>query len=643
MKKILVVDNHPVMLKYMRELLENAGHHVWTAEDGLAALDMLKLHTPEVVFVDLIMPNISGDKLCRIIRRMPGLESVYVVVLSGIAAEEKIHVAEFGANACIAKGPFATLSTHIFKALEDAGPGQEAYSSPGTIGLDDVHPREITHELLSVKRHFEVILDSMMEGILEIVSDERIVYANPTAAAMIGIPEESLLGSRLTDFFDETNKGRIRSFLGSGGGAPHCSFENHPLELNGRQVLIKVRPVKDRFAKNIIMLHDVTERLRIESQLQQAQKLEAIGTLAGGIAHDFNNILTAIMGNISLAMAYLGDETKAANKLIAAEQAALRAKDLTQQLLPFSKGGAPIKRAASLVTAVREVCREVTRNNPVLCHVSVPEDLWSAEVDVLQFRQALQHLMNHSVHAMREGGTIIADATNATVEQDGLLHLRPGKYIKITIQDQGSGIPEELICRIFDPYFSMCDAQGGLGLATAYSVIKNHGGTITVNSKLKSGTTFEVYLPALEPSAAWSSPPIPQSPRKQHCILVMDDEAVIRNVVGDMLSHLGYSVAFAVDGAQAIEIYQRAMSSGKTFDGVIMDLTVEGGMGGKEAIQRLRIIDPNVKAVVSSGYSHDPIMSHFKEYGFCGVLDKPYKLSDLNSVLSDLLFMGQPS
>jgi len=349
------------------------------------------------------------------------------------------------------------------------------------------------------------------------------------------------------------------------------------------------------------------------------------------------------MGNISLAMAYLKDETKAANKLLAAEQAALRAKDLTQQLLPFSKGGAPIKRAASLVSAVRDVCREAIQNSSVHCHVSISEDLWSAEVDALQLRQALQHLMSHAVQAMGGGGTIFANATNATVEPDSPLPLSPGRYIKITIQDQGSGIPSELVCRIFDPYFSMCDAQGGLGLATAYSVINNHGGTITVNSKLKAGTTFDVYLPALEHSAARPSSPVPRSPRKQQCILVMDDEAVIRNVVGDMLSHLGFSVAFAVDGAEAIDIYKKAMSSGKTFDGVIMDLTVEGGMGGKEAIQRLRVIDPNVKAVVSSGYSHDPIMSHFKEYGFCGVLDKPYKLSDLNNVLSDLLFMGQLS
>jgi PAS domain S-box-containing protein len=605
---------------------------------------MLKLHTPDVMFVDLIMPNISGDKLCRIVRRMPELEGVYVVVLSGIAAEEKIQVAEFGANACVAKGPFATLSRHVFKVLEDAGREQATYGTPGTIGLDDVHPREITHELLSVKRHFEVILDSMVEGILEIVSDERIVFANPIAASLMGIPEENLLGARLTDFFEDGDSDKIRSFLGLDGGVPQVSFENQPFNLNGRQVLIKVRPVKDKFAKVIVMLHDVTDRLRIESQLQQAQKLEAIGTLAGGIAHDFNNILTAIMGNISLAMAYLRDETKAANKLVAAEQAALRAKDLTQQLLPFSKGGAPIKRATSLVAAVRDICRTSTEDTALSCQVSVPEDLWSAEVDLIQLRQALQHLMNHAVQAMQNGGTIFAGAVNTTVEQDGSLPLRPGRYVKITIRDEGCGIPEELISRIFDPYFSTRDTQAGLGLATAYSVISNHGGTITVSSKLKVGTTFEVYLPALGHPAARPSPPIRQSSCcKEHCILVMDDEAVIRNVVGDMLSHLGFSVAFAVDGAEAIDIYQKAMSSGRTFDGVIMDLTVEGGMGGKEAIQRLRTIDPNVKAVVSSGYSHDPIMSHFKDYGFCGVLDKPYKLSDLNSVLSDLLFMGQPS
>lgn len=642
MKKILVVDNHPLMLTYMTELLEKAGHQVWTAHDGLAALDILKRCVPDVMFVDLIMPNISGEKLCRIIRRIPELDKVYVVILSGIAAEERIQVADFGANACIAKGPFATLSRHVFRVIEEAD-RREACCRPGTFGLDEVHPREITHELLSIKRHFEVILDSMMEGILEIVSDERIVYANPMAISIIGMPEESLLGSRLTDLLEVSDRGRIRSLLGAQGMPPLSTQEHRPVHLNGRQVLIKIRPVTDKFSKTVVMMHDVTERLRIETQLQQAQKLEAIGTLAGGIAHDFNNILTAIMGNISLAMAYLKDENKATEKLSAAEQAALRAKDLTQQLLPFSKGGAPIKRATSVGAAVHEVCRAASVGTGVHCSLSVAEDLWPAEVDVLQFRQALQNLLSHAVQGIRQNGAVFASAANTIVEPRSSLPLRPGRYVRIRIQNEGEGIPPEHIDRIFDPYFSTCDTQGGLGLATAYSVINNHGGAITVESRLKVGTTFEVYVPAMDHPVADPSPPVPTSSSVPRSILVMDDEPVIRNVVADMLTHLGYSFALAGDGTEAIALYQDAMSAGRTFDGVIMDLTVEGGMGGKEAIQYLRGIDPNVKAVVSSGYSHDPIMSHFQEHGFCGVLDKPYKLSDLSHVLNNLLVMARAS
>ncbi len=643
MKKILVVDNHPVMLKYMRDLLEKAGHQVWTAEDGLAALDLLKTETPDVIFVDLIMPKISGEKLCRIVRRMPHLENTYVVILSGIAAEEKILFAEFGANACIAKGPFATLSGHVLRTLDLADQELGMATRRATFGLENVHPREITSELLSVKRHFEVILGSMVEGILEVVHDERIVYANPIAISLMGMPEECLLGSRFSDFFEEPDRDRIRALMGGEGNGFNQSLENQPLHLNGRAVLIKIRPVNDRFAKTIVMIHDVTERLRIEAQLQQAQKLEAIGTLAGGIAHEFNNILTAIMGNISLAMAYLNGESRAVEKLIAAEQAALRARDLTQQLLPFSKGGAPNKKAASVANAVHEVCRTAAKNTNVLCSVCVPEDLWATEVDALQFRQAIHHLVSHAVRAMPEGGTVSATACNVTIDPTSLLPLHPGNYIKITIEDQGQGIPEDLIGRVFDPYFSLQDTQGGLELATAYSVINNHGGTITVDSRLKNGTRFNVYLPALEGTDQQPPAPAAGNGGKRHCILVMDDEAVIRSVVGDMLSHLGYSVAFAADGAEAIALYEQAMASGQSFDGVIMDLSVEGGMGGKEAIQQLKVIDPNVRAVVSSGYSHDPILSHFKDYGFCGVLDKPYKLSDLNQVLRDVLIASDPS
>ncbi|MHC4536410.1 MAG: 7TM diverse intracellular signaling domain-containing protein, partial [Planctomycetota bacterium] len=373
-------------------------------------------------------------------------------------------------------------------------------------------------------------------------------------------------------------------------------------------------------------LMDITEKRQLEEELQKAQKLESIGVLAGGIAHDFNNILVSIMGNISLAKMDVNQHDTIYKLLEKAENASKRATDLTQQLLTFSRGGAPIKKVTTISDVIVDCSAFVVSGSNVRCDFNMPADLWPVEIDVGQIGQVIQNIIINAEQAMPDGGIIRISAENTFVESNHGLPLKPGKYVKIDIQDQGTGIPEVYLNKIFDPYFTSKQKGSGLGLTTAFSIIRKHDGHIVAKSQLEAGTTFTVYLPS-------SKEKVPQKTEDRHAeisgkgkILAMDDEEMIRDLVGDMLNRLGYEAEVARHGEEAIHIYRRAIESGEPFDAVILDLTVPGGMGGKETIERLRELDSNLKAIVSSGYSNDPIMSEPKKYGFSSVVVKPFDI-----------------
>ncbi len=383
---------------------------------------------------------------------------------------------------------------------------------------------------------------------------------------------------------------------------------------------------------------DISERKRMEEELLKVRKLESVGVLAGGIAHDFNNILTAILGNISLALINTDPENENHALLLESEKASLRAQELTQQLLTFAKGGEPVKKIAAIDEVIKDSAGFVLRGSNVRCDFQFSEDLWPVVLDAGQISQVIQNIIINAAQAMPGGGRIVIFCTNCNLNLNSVVPVSPGNYIKIIIKDQGIGIPADMLDKIFDPYFTTKQQGSGLGLAITHSIIKKHKGYLAVDSRLGQGTTFTIYLPAAQNKTGSETrdviaAPLPCSGR----IMIMDDEETIRALLSRTLSRAGYEVVAVNDGEQAVLLYKKALAAEQSIDLVIMDLTIPGGMGGKDAVREILKINPEAKVAVSSGYSNDPVIANFSEYGFCGALGKPFKVSRVLEFVAQVL------
>lgn len=494
------------------------------------------------------------------------------------------------------------------------------------------------------RRMLKTLLDTLPDII--VFKDTASVFrvCNQKACDLYGLAESELIGKTDFDLYPPDLAQAFREeevHVMTEGTALMTERQLHTARASIWEEAIKV-PMYDERGRVVGILsaaRDISDRKRMEYELLRAQKLESVGILAGGIAHDFNNLLTAILGNLSLVReeALEQGHEQLAGTLMSAERATLRAKDLTHQLLTFARGGVPVKKVFSLAEPLREWTQFALHGSNVRYQVSVGPDLWPVNADEGQISQAINNLVINAQQAMPNGGTVYVSIVNFAVPHDTSV-LKAGKYVEISVRDQGIGIPEEHLLKVFDPYFTTKQKGSGLGLTTTYSIVKNHGGHIGVESVMGEGTTFYVYLPASEEKPGVAGPPAQQT---AHCecarILLMDDEEDIRVLGKRMLVRSGYVVELAVDGSEAIRLFCDARERREPFDLVILDLTIPGGMGGEETIRALRTIDPNVKAIVSSGYSTEAHMADYARYGFNAVIPKPYQLDEIRNTVFRIL------
>lgn len=505
-----------------------------------------------------------------------------------------------------------------------------------SVGRDITELKLAEEKAARIAREWQATFDAANDAIWVLDQKQRVLRSNKTAERFFNLTCEDFIGKHCWEIVHNTSK-----------PIPECPLlkaqkslcrETMELQIGDGWFQVKVDPILDaanRYAGAVHIVSDITERKRMEEELLKAQKLESIGILAGGIAHDFNNILTSISGNISLAKMQVKPEHDIFDLLSAAETASVRAQGLTRQLLTFAKGGMPVKETVSLSKLIKESSIFVLRGSKSGCKFKIAKDLWPVDADHGQINQVINNIVINANQAMPDGGTILISAENLMPEEIRAVPVKPGRYIRISIKDQGVGIAEKHLFKIFDPYFTTKQAGSGFGLATAYSIIKKHNGYILVESVPGTGTTFDIYLPASDKKIQETKEEVLLKGRGK--ILVMDDDVLLKEMVKEMLDLLGYESEFAKDGDEAIEMYKEAIESEKPFDAAILDITIPGGMGGKEAIKMLQEINPEIKAVVFSGYSDDEVLANFSEYGFKGMMPKPFDVYDLGKVLNDVL------
>ena len=592
-------------------------------------------------------------------RLAAGLISFVVLVISivGLILTRKMsrQLEQMAGEALLAREQGETLNVQlqqevderkkIAEDLERTKDGLEQRVKERTADLSqEIEERRNTeYALATEKEQLTVTLRSIGDGVITTDMNGKIVLVNKVAEDLTGWRQDEALGKTLSEVFHTINmqsreacENPVDILMRSGMIYPQeedallVSRDN-----SERYVSESCAAISDQNSKIIgavLVFRDVTGKKKMQDEALKSEKLKSVGVLAGGIAHDFNNILAAILGNISLAKLQIDQEVNSnARKLLeGAEKASLRARNLTQQLLTFSKGGEPVKKVESISEIIRDSANFILTGGKIHCVYDIEENLWPVNIDTGQMSQVVQNIIINAMHAMPDGGRVDISCTNFINENGMIISLPEGNYVRISIKDQGTGIPEELQDKIFDPYFTTKVEGSGLGLALTHSIVAKHQGLILLKSS-PIGTEFIIFLPAM-----------PDHILKEEFgnvnslagltsanILIMDDEAMVRDIARDLLVHLGFKVWTVSNGQDAVESYREKMKSGSPFNVVIMDLTIPGGMGGKEAIQRLLEIDPQVKGIVSSGYSNDPVMAEYKKHGFAGMVHKPFEIDEL--------------
>src|ERR1700693_6111430 len=619
--KILLVEDHTESRRSLQKLIERRGHEVvavGSAEE--AEVELINQHFPFLI-LDWMLPGKSGIELCQELRgQAHGDEFVILLVTARDDLADLELALEAGANDYLTK-PLDPDRLNV--RLSVAERRMRALS-------ERVQARA---ELQETVRKMTDILEKTSDGFFAVDRDWKFTFVNRQAERLLERRREDLIGKDVWMEFPQFKRDAFeRNYRRAMSEQVAVEFEASDAQ---GQVWFELLAYPSGGGVSVF-LRDVTDRKRVEEERVTTSKLESLGTLAGGIAHDLNNILTVISGNIGLAQIDAPpNSTNLLSSLSKAARAAQHPAQLSNQLLTFSKGGAPLKRLVSVRDLVEQAAEFSLHGSNLWADLDLGRDLWKAAVDPTQIEQVVNALIINAREAMPNGGTVRVSARNDDVDADAGVALTPGRYIKVQISDDGSGIDTRWIARILDPYFTTKPAASGLGLSIGYSVIKKHGGILLLESTSANGSTFSFYLPATDAELSIPEPTLANEIFKfnHQRILVMDDEAAIRDLTSELLATLGYDVTAVPDGAEALRTYQQAMRRGESFDAVILDATIRGGMGGGATIERLRDLDPKVTAIICSGYSDEAALAEFLAYGFQAALPKPFTRHDLANVL----------
>jgi len=405
-----------------------------------------------------------------------------------------------------------------------------------------------------------------------------------------------------------------------------------------RSLTLRVSPlaIDGNIYGYVFVIEDVTEIKRMKEHLINSSKLESLGIFAGGIAHDINNFFTGMLGAVALSKKNLYSDPSIALKYLEdAEYSALRARNLAEQLLTFSKGGEPVKKLISLPDLIKRSSEFALSGSKIKTNFEIDDNVKIVNADESQISQVLNNILINSAQLMSEGN-IYVRCKNISLKADNDYGVVPGDYVEISIEDEGPGIPEKFLGKIFDPFFSTKPSGSGLGLSVVYSVIKRHNGSILALNTAR-GAMFKFVLPASESYFESNVLACKSGQCYSGRVIIMDDDEMIRMVAEEIIKSFGFETYTASEGREAVEIFRKLHESGLKVDFVLLDLTIRGGMGGNEAFQLMRGIDPMLKGIVSSGYSHDTVMSNYRDYGFIAVLKKPYNIDEIGEVIASVM------
>ena len=658
--KALVVENNPVLLKAVSTILAREGCMVRSAATGLEALEILQDYAPDIIFTDLIMPLVSGEQLCRILRNTKRHENIFIVVLSAIILEDRERILrEIACDLCIAKGNFQEIRQHVQEALETfrakkARNGRnEGINTRIPVGLK---PSEVTSELLSEKKHLTQIFATLDEGILELSGQGKIVAVNNAAQRILSCREEDLVGKSLPEAIDWGSFGEpIRHWTGEQlvrqGMQGLEVLENNPLQLNGRIItgsFLAIAEANSVFG--LCILRDITRQYQAEKHNQEldnaiklAKKMDAMSCMAGGVAHDFNNLLTVICGNLDIVSMYGDDKNgEQRRKLIEhARRAAFAAVDLTRQISCFSNFGIVSRKSVGIFSLVRSTVERFFKAVPGDYSLTAQGADCLVSVDTEEISQAIANILKNGMEAS-EGGPIEITVGSAHFESSQLMsgqYVPAGSYARIEIRDAGRGIDPEQLFRIFDPYYSTKERGAlkgmGLGLTVVYATLRNHGGYVVVSSELQKGTTVRLFLPIRnlheEQKEGGTGKP-------SRTALLIEPDSQMREIGRIMLEYLGFTVTPTGNRDEALRALRQIVDDYlPSLPLTILDLSDANGESAVETCRLLHEIAPDLQVIAMSGTVLDPVMHNCREYGFINALPKPYTMDSLKHVTGTVL------